>query len=213
MALVVSPWWPPVVKCFFECSLSVCMSCFGVSLCLCILSLYSSVVRAFYIFWVIVLYQIHVLQIFFPWLWLAYSFSQWWWFSCSVVSTLYNAMDCSQPSRLLCPWDSPGKNTGVGCHFLFQGIFPTQGLNLGLLYCRWSPASQVNSLPTELPGKLQIFLMIYHFSDQKFLILMKSHLLFFCFMVLFSVKNILLHQVMEIFFLPAGVSLMSVNHP
>ena len=31
-----------------------------------------------------------------------------------------------QPARLLCPWDSPGKNTGVGCHFLFQRIFPTQ---------------------------------------------------------------------------------------
>ena len=34
------------------------------------------------------------------------------------------------------PWDSPGKNTGVGCHFLLQGSFPTQGLNLGLLHCR-----------------------------------------------------------------------------
>ena len=34
-----------------------------------------------------------------------------------------------QPARLLCPWDSPGKNTGVGCHFLLQGIFLTQGLN------------------------------------------------------------------------------------
>ena len=31
------------------------------------------------------------------------------------------------PRRLLCPWDSPGKNTGVGCHFLLQGIFPTPG--------------------------------------------------------------------------------------
>ena len=30
---------------------------------------------------------------------------------------------------LLRPWDSPGKNTGVGCHFLLQGIFPTQGWN------------------------------------------------------------------------------------
>ena len=39
----------------------------------------------------------------------------------------------NQASR---PWDSPGKNTGVGCHFLLQGIFPTQGLNLGLLHCR-----------------------------------------------------------------------------
>ena len=44
-----------------------------------------------------------------------------------------------QPARLLCPWDSPGKNTGVGRHPLFQGIFLTQGWNLnpGLLLCRW----------------------------------------------------------------------------
>jgi len=44
-------------------------------------------------------------------------------------------MDSSH-SRFLCPWDSPGSNTGVGCHSLLQGIFPTQGLNLGLLHCR-----------------------------------------------------------------------------
>ena len=45
-----------------------------------------------------------------------------------------------QPTRLLCPWDSPGKDTGVGCHFLLQGIFPTQGSNLcllRLLHYRW----------------------------------------------------------------------------
>ena len=41
-----------------------------------------------------------------------------------------------QPTRLLCPWDSPSKNTGVGCHSLLQGIFPTLGLNLSLPYCR-----------------------------------------------------------------------------
>ena len=41
-----------------------------------------------------------------------------------------------QPSRLLCPWDSPGKSTGVGCHALLQGIFPTQGSNLCLLHGR-----------------------------------------------------------------------------
>ena len=40
------------------------------------------------------------------------------------------------PTRLRHPWESPGKNTGVGCHFLLQGIFPTQGSNLGLLHCR-----------------------------------------------------------------------------
>ena len=41
-----------------------------------------------------------------------------------------------QPTRLLHPQDSPGKNTGVGCHFLLQGIFPTQGSNPGLPHCR-----------------------------------------------------------------------------
>ena len=37
-----------------------------------------------------------------------------------------------QPARLLCPWNFPGKNTGIGSYFLLQGIFPTQGPNLGL---------------------------------------------------------------------------------
>ena len=39
----------------------------------------------------------------------------------------------------LCPWNSPGKNTGVGCHFLLQGIFLTQGSRPGLLHCRQIP--------------------------------------------------------------------------
>ena len=51
-----------------------------------------------------------------------------------------------KPLRLLCPWDSPGKNSGVGCHFLLQGIFLTQELNI--------PTWQADSLPSELPGKL-----------------------------------------------------------
>ena len=41
-----------------------------------------------------------------------------------------------QPTRFLCPWDFPVKDTGVGCHFLLQGVFPTQGSNPGLLHCR-----------------------------------------------------------------------------
>ena len=40
------------------------------------------------------------------------------------------------PARLLCFWDSSGKNAGVGCHSLLQRIFLIQGLNLGLLHCR-----------------------------------------------------------------------------
>ena len=45
-------------------------------------------------------------------------------------------MDCSLPGFSVHE-DSSGKNTGVGCHALFQGIFPTQVSNLGLLHCRW----------------------------------------------------------------------------
>ena len=40
------------------------------------------------------------------------------------------------PTSLLCPWDSPVKNTGAGCHSLLQGIFLNQEWNLGLLHCR-----------------------------------------------------------------------------
>ena len=78
-------------------------------------------------------------------------------------------------------WNSPGKDTGVGCYFLLQGIFPTQGSNMGLLHCRqilyllnykgssllclppaefpnpktelMSPALQADSLPSEPSGK------------------------------------------------------------
>ena len=49
--------------------------------------------------------------------------------------TLCGPMD-SNPPGSSAHGDSPGKNTGVGCHFLFQGIFSTQGSNPGLLYCR-----------------------------------------------------------------------------
>ena len=48
--------------------------------------------------------------------------------------TLCDPMDCS-PTRLLHPRNFLGKSTGVGCHFLLQGIFPTQGSNPGLLHC------------------------------------------------------------------------------
>ena len=54
--------------------------------------------------------------------------------------TLCDPIDCSLPQtvayRLLHRWDFPGKSTRVGCHFLLQGIFLTQGLNPGLPRCR-----------------------------------------------------------------------------
>ena len=50
--------------------------------------------------------------------------------------------DCLRPyglwsTRLLCPWDPPGKDTRMGCHFLLQRIFLSQGLNPRLLHHRW----------------------------------------------------------------------------
>ena len=53
-----------------------------------------------------------------------------------VKSALCDPMDCSLPGSSV-HGDPPGKNTGVDCHALLQGIFPTQGLNPGLLHFRW----------------------------------------------------------------------------
>ena len=80
-----------------------------------------------------------------------------------------------QPTRLLCPWDSPGKNTGVGCHALLQGIFLTQGSNpclLSLLHC------QVGSLPLAPPGKKALIgiteckssFLLYNWASQVVLV-------------------------------------------
>ena len=54
--------------------------------------------------------------------------------SCSVMSNSVQSQGLYS-ARLLCPWDLPGKNTGVGCCFLLQGIFSIQGSNPGLLHC------------------------------------------------------------------------------
>ena len=66
----------------------------------------------------------------------------WWWWSL-VVSDSLDPIDYSL-ARLLYPWDSPGKNFGVGCHFFLLGIFLTQESNPHCLYLlHW----QVDSLP------------------------------------------------------------------
>ena len=72
-----------------------------------------------------------------------------------------------RPTRLLCPRNSPGKSTGVGCHALPQGIFPTQGSNPGLLYCRF--------FTTEPPGKsIYIHTYIHMYIMNSFLILISK---------------------------------------
>ena len=59
------------------------------------------------------------------------------------------------PTRLLCSWDSAGKNTVIGCHALLKSIFPTQGLNLYLLcLLHW----QADSLPLA-PPVLPLYIM------------------------------------------------------
>ena len=63
-----------------------------------------------------------------------------------------------QPTRLLCPWDFPGKSTVVGCHLLLQGIFLNQGLNPGLQHCRQA---------------------LYHLSHQGSQLLSKAFFLFY----------------------------------
>ena len=80
------------------------------------------------------------------------------------------------PTRFLRPWDFPGTNTGVGCHFLLREIFPPQGLNLGLPHCRqtlyplshqgshvsvwvWCPFS-LCSRPYSQPSKCQIWIIL-----------------------------------------------------
>ena len=69
--------------------------------------------------------------------------------SLQLSQTLYNTMNGSLPGSSV-HWDSPGKNTEVGCHFLLQGIFVTQGSKLHLLHLLpW----QLNSLPLVPPGE------------------------------------------------------------
>ena len=66
-----------------------------------------------------------------------------------------------QSTRLLCPWDFPGKDTGVGCHFLLQWIFPTQGSNPGLLHCRQILYWLIYKVNLYMIGLLNLILLIY----------------------------------------------------
>ena len=62
-----------------------------------------------------------------------------------------------QPARLLCPWDSLGKNIGVGCRAILQEIFLTQALHLGLLYLLHC---QAGSLLLDGPGIQKLYLSL-----------------------------------------------------
>ena len=84
--------------------------------------------------------------------------------SCSVMSD--SVTPCTiAPQAPLCPWDSPDKNTGVGCHVLLQGIFLTQGSNPGLLHCRKAdslPLSHQRSLDQLVPDSIYATSIWWH---------------------------------------------------
>ena len=71
--------------------------------------------------------------------------SSWFWVCMCACSVASSRVQCfSDPSRRLCPWNYPGKNTGMGCHFFLRGIFPTQRLKRCLpCLLHW----QTDSLP------------------------------------------------------------------
>ena len=75
-----------------------------------------------------------------------------------------------EPASFLCPWDSPGKNTAVGCHALLQGIFPTQGLNLRLLgLLHWQAGSLLRSSPPGyISGKIKIINLKRHMDSNVY---------------------------------------------
>ena len=87
-----------------------------------------------------------------------------------------------QPAKLLCPWNFPGKNTGVGCHFPLRVIFPTQGQNLRLasaalaggFFSTVPPGKPINDvgLPKNMVTafKLYISRTAYKWASQKVLV-------------------------------------------
>ena len=85
--------------------------------------------------------------------------------ACSVAQSCLTLCDPMEPTRLLCPWDFPSKNTGVGCHFLLQGIFPTQGSNWCFLHLlHW----QVDSFTTEPSGNSSYVYKKFYIMQSNF---------------------------------------------
>ena len=71
-----------------------------------------------------------------------------WYCYCLVTKSSLTLCDPMDSAMLLCPWDFPVKNPGVGCHFLLQGIFLSQGLNPRILHHR---QDSIPSEPSEKP--------------------------------------------------------------
>ena len=102
--------------------------------------------------------------------WILYHWATWEACHTSLVAIVQSCLTLWNPSRLLCPWNLPGNNIRVGCHFLLQGNFLTQGLNPHLLH--W----QAVSLPLVPPGKPTISRSLLRFMSIES-VMLYSHLI------------------------------------
>ena len=112
--------------------------------------------------------------------------------------------------------DSSGKNTGLGSHSLLHGIFVTQGLNPGLLHCRWilyylshreSPSESLSAITCCLlyPNTLSILIIVlYYWSDN-------SYILYLCLDAYLSFQTVFLPFSMLCKFLLVGHNLVKVT--
>ena len=106
-----------------------------------------------------------------------------------------------QPARLICPWNFPGKNTRVGCHFQLPWIFLTQGLNPCLLCpMPW----QVDSLPPAPPGKPLCWLWcaLYQHCCWLFLSALFYTVILFIYFILLTILSAycFLYNLSQVFF-------------
>ena len=96
--------------------------------------------------------------------------------------TLCNSTDCSLLGSSV-HGDSLGKNAGVGCHALLQAVFPSQGLNPGLLHCR-----QILYHPIHQGSPRILEWVAYHFSRGNFLTQESNHGLLHCRRILYKLS-------------------------
>ena len=102
---------------------------------------------------------------------------------CSITSdSFYDPMDCSPPGSSVHE-DPPGKNTEVGCHAVLQGIFPTQGSNPGLPYCRRILLSESPGMPKNT-GVCSLSLLQGNFPTQEL-----KHSLLNCRWILYQLSH------------------------
>ena len=117
-------------------------------------------------------------------------------------------MDYSPPDSSVCPWKFPGKNTGMACHFLLQGIFHTQGSNLDLLHVlHW----QAHSLPLCHMGKPTLRLLKKRFED-NFTPCLASLLIYIVFLFFFPPLPFILYDFLNYVVVYSSLFILRVKY-